>query len=345
MISLNKGPHAIEIAKLYEGDPTEHDPKMEGKSLYWLPKRDKKYRLEIDDAESYLSSDEFRIHYKLSREHQNMLGDCLLRDECPEGTLVKRFYDIREDLENRLFREMTLGDNQYLRVDLPDDRKQFSNHWVVIGASNSGKSYWCSRQALQCVKGPTSRRRNIVWCSTELMEDDTIKKLLSGSLKKWVKGVDSSQEAFDNWKEQDENGGKSVQDWYEADIKPHLTPKEYSHVYLDDSPDSPAFRQLMHFQNKAYRTLRHKKVGLTSLQHNLRGNQYTSQAFSSVLGVLTFPRGGGRGKLMKWLADDLGFGIRKARELVATFSDRGRWMFVRIHSPGALIGPRDVVLT
>jgi len=344
MLSLDKGPGAIELAMLYDGNSEDHTPKMEGKPLYWLPRRNKKYRMSVEDAPSYLKSDDFRIRYKLSKEDHSALQECLLKDDCPaEGALVKRFYNIREDLENRLYSEMELGENQYLRVDLPRDKKVFSNHWVVIGSSNSGKSYWASEQALQSLRGPPAGRRPIVWASTELNDDATIKRLLAGGLKKWVHGIDTSQEAFDNWKDDDNAGG--VQEWYDKEIKPHLIPEKYGHCYLDDSPDSPAYKQLMHFQNKAYRTLRHKKVGLTSLQHSIRGNQYTSQAFSSVFGVVTFPRGGGRGKLIRFLADDIGFGVRKARELVASFSDGGRWLLIRMHAPGCLIGPRNAILT
>lgn len=342
MLSLDKGPGAIEIAKLYEGKVADHKPKLEGKPLYWLPKRDKQYRMGVEDAESYLKSDEFRVRYKLSREHHAELQECLLRDNCPEGGLVKKFYDIREDLENRLYSEMELGDTQYLRVDLPDDKKQFSQHWVVIGSSNSGKSYWCLQQALQSLRGPPKGRRQIVWASTELEDDETIKPLLAGGLKKLVTTIDTSQTAFDDWAE---DGGGGVQEWYDQEIKPFLIPEKHGHIYLDDSPDSPAFRQLMHFQNRAYRTLRHKKVGLSSIQHSVRGGQYTSQAFSSVFGVLLFPRGGGRGKIQRFLADDIGFGIRRARELVASFGDTGRWMLVRMHAPGCLLGPHLAVLT
>jgi len=344
MLSLDKGPGAVEIAKLYEGNPDEHKPKLEGKSLYWLPRRNKKFRMGVEDTESFLKSDEFRIRYRISREQQNDLQECLLRDNCPEGTLVKKFYDIREDLENRLYSEMELGDTQYLRVDLPEDRKDFSQHWVVIGSSNSGKSYWCQQQALQSLRGDKKGKRQIVWASTELEDDETIKPLLAGSLKKWVTGVDTSQKAFDDWQDESEGGG-GVQAWYDEQIKPHLIPEKHGHIYLDDSPDSPAYKQLMHFQNRAYRTLRHKKVGLSSIQHSVRGGQYTSQAFSSVFGVVLFPRGGGRGKIQRFLADDIGFGIRKARELVASFADGGRWMLVRMHAPGVLIGPRHAILT
>ena len=345
MLSLEKGPGAVEIAKLYNGDPGDHNPKMEGKPLFWLPRRDKKFRLGVEDAESYLKSEDFRIRYRLSEEHQGLLKDCLLHDKCPaDKALVKKFYSIREDLEERLFSEMELGETQYLRVDLPDDKKTFSNHWVVIGSSNSGKTYWSSRQALQSLKGPPRGRRKIVWVSAELRDDTTIKKLLMPSLKNYVQGVGTSQEAYDEWKEEEESSG-GVQEWFDETIKPFLIPEKFGHVYLDDSPDSPAYKQLMHFQNRAYRTLRHKKVGITTLQHKIKGNQFTSQAFSSVFAVVTFPRGGGRGKLIRFLADDIGFGVRKARELVSNFADTGRWLLIRMHSPGCLLGPRMAVLT
>jgi hypothetical protein len=240
---------------------------------------------------------------------------------------------------------MELGEDQYFRVDLPDQRKVFSNHWVLIGSSNSGKTFWAAQQAIQSLKGPKSGRRKIVWCSAELEEDETIRKLMSSHLKKWVTGINTSQEAFETWLEKDENQGRTVQGWFDDEILPELIPEKWGHLYFDDSMDSPAHKQLMRFQNRAYRTLRHKKVGITSLQHSYAGGKFTSQAFSSVIGVVTFPGGGGRGKLQKWLSDDLGFGLRRAREVVNTFSDRGRWMFVRIWAPGALVGPKNIVLT
>ena len=344
MLSLDKGPNAIEIAKLYEGDIDQHTPKMEGKPLYWLPKKNKKYRMGVDDASEFLKSDEFRIRYRLSHKEQDDLQECLLRDNCPEGGLVKRFYEIRADLENRLFTEMELGESQYLRVDLPDNKKEFSKHWILIGSTNVGKSTFALQQALQSVRGPNTGKRQIVWASSELEDDKSIKPLLAQGLKKWVTTIDTSQEAFDEWVGEEEHSG-GIQEWFNEEIKPHLVPDKGGHVFLDDSPDSPAGKQLMNFQNRAFRTLRHKGVGVTSLQHKIRGGQYTSQAFSSVSHVIFFPRGGGKGNLIKFLADDIGFGIRKSRELVAAFSEGGRWFAVRLWAPGALIGPRLCILT
>lgn len=344
MLSLDKGPGAKEIAKLYEGDPDDHKPAMVGKPLYWLPRKKKEYRMGVEDAATFLKSDEFRIRYRLSHKEQSDLQDCLLNDNCPEGALVKKFYEIREDLESRLYNEMVLGDTQYLRVDLPDDKKEFSKHWILIASTGTGKTYWCVQQALQSVRGPMRGKRHIVWASTELEDDITIKPLLAAGLRKWITTIDTSQEAFDDWIGEEEHSG-GVQEWFDQEIKPKLIPERGGHVWLDDSPDSPAAKQLMHFQNRAFRTLRHKNVGVTSIQHKIRGGQYTSQAFSSVSHVVFFPRGGGKGNLIRFLADDIGFGVRKSRELVALFADTGRWMACRLWAPGCLLGPRLCILT
>ena len=116
------------------------------------------------------------------------------------------------------------------------------------------------------------------------------------------------------------------------------------HIWLDDSRDSPAHRQLLKWQNRAFRTLRHKNVGITSIQHNIRGNQWTSQSYSSVFGVMLFPSGSGKGKINRFLADDIGLGIRRAREVTKQFAETGRTLFCRMHSPSALIGDRLLIL-
>ena len=51
MLSLDKGPNAVELARMYEGDSVDHHGRMEGTPIYYLPQKNKKYRLELDDAE------------------------------------------------------------------------------------------------------------------------------------------------------------------------------------------------------------------------------------------------------------------------------------------------------
>ena len=345
MLSLDKGPNAVELARMYEGDPVDHHGRMEGTPIYYLPQKNKKYRLELDDAEEYLRSPEFRIRYKLSDREHELLTNCILDDKCPEDKgMVKKFYTIREDLENRLYEEMVLGPDQYIRVDFPLDRKKWSKHFVTIGSTGSGKTYSSVSKCIAMLQRPITQRRHIVYVSTELEEDLTLKKLMQKRYDKWVTGVDTSDNAYNEWRESKENVG-SVEEWFEETILPPIENAEPgTHVFIDDPKDSLANRQILKLLNKALRTYRHKKIGVTSIQHAIRGRDWTSQSFSSVFGINLFPAGGGKGKIQSFLADEVGVGIRRAREIVKLFAETGRKMLVRQHTPTCLIGDRIIML-
>ena len=346
MISLDKGPEAKELCRMYTGDPSEHTGKMEGTPVYWLPRKNAKYRMSVDDADEYLKTVHFRVRYKLSKEQHLKLQECLLRDNCPEDDnkdLIRKFYTIREDLEQRLYEEMELGDDQYFRVDFPEKRKEWSKHFIKIGSTSSGKTWHSVSKALSNLQGPRKERRQFVYVSTELEHDDTLKKLMAKRYEQWVTGVDSSQEAFDKWSDEH---GNDVQAWFDQEILPDLknAPKG-GHIFLDDSPDSPAYKQLMKWQNRAFRTLRHSGVGITSIQHSIRGRNWTSQSYSSVFAVILFPNGSGKGKIVRFLADDIGLGVRRARQLVKEFAEGGRTLQIRMWSPSCLVGDRKLILT
>ena len=51
-------------------------------------------------------------------------------------------------------------------------------------------------------------------------------------------------------------------------------------IVLDDAPDSPIHKYLQKFLIKYLRTGRHKKIGVSSIQHNVRGGKWTSQSLS-----------------------------------------------------------------
>ena len=344
MLSLHKGPGAKELCKMFEGDPSDHHGRMEGTPVYWLPKKNKKYRLEIEDAESFLKSPEFRIRYKLSNKQHDALVDCILDDNCPEEKgLVKKFYNIREDLEERLFEEMLLSDGQYLRVDYPE-KKVWSGMWLTVGSTGAGKTFNETSKAIAMLQGPITQRRQIIYVSTELDDDSTLKKLLAKRYEKWVTGVDTSDKGFEEWSKEEHNNG-SVQDWFDQMILPPIenAPRQ-SHVIIDDPKDSMASKQILRLLNKALRTYRHKGIGVTSLQHAIRGRGDTSQSYSSVFGVTLFPAGGGKGRLQQFLAEDVGLGIRRSREVVKLFANTGRKLIVRRHTPTALIGDRVLML-
>ena len=344
MLSLQKGPGAKELAQMYDGDPSEHHGRMEGTPIYWLPKKDKKYRLELEDSEEFLRSAEFRIRYKLSDSQHEALVACILDDKCPEDKgLVKKFYDIREDLENRLYEELILGDDQYIRIDFPE-KKVWSGMWICIASTGAGKTYAQVSKCIAMLQKPVNQRRQIIYVSTELEQDKTLKPLLAKRYEKWVTGVDTSDAAFQSWKD-DENNGNSVQEWFDSAILPAIEHAErYSHIFFDDPKDSLANRQILKLLNKILRTYRHKGIGCTSLQHAVRGRDWTSQSFSSVFAIELFPAGGGKGKIQQFLADDVGVGIRRAREIVKLFAETGRKMIIRQHTPTSLIGDRIIML-
>jgi hypothetical protein len=88
------------------------------------------------------------------------------------------------------------------------------------------------------------------------------------------------------------------------------------------------------------RTGRHKKVGVISLQHNVRGGKNTAQAYSSVKHVVLFPRAGGKGKISMFLHELTGLSLRRAHEIVELFAESGRWMQIHQFSPVVLFGPK-----
>lgn len=346
MLSLDKGPGAKELARMYDGDEADHHGRMEGTPIYWLPKKDKKYRLELDDAEEFLRSAEFRIRYKLSDSVHEALVKCILDDKCPDDKgLVKKFYTIREDLENRLYEELILGDDQYIRIPFPEKKDEWSGMWICIASTGAGKTWAQVMKCIDMLQRPPNKRRKIIYVSTELGQDKTLKPLMAKRYEKWVTGVDTSDEAFDSWREDDNNTGSSVQQWFDETILPPIENAEKgSHIFIDDPKDSLANKQILRLLNKALRTYRHKVIGVTSLQHAIRGRDWTSQSFSSVFAIELFPAGGGKGKIMQYLADDVGVGIRRAREITKLFAETGRKMTIRQHTPTCLIGDRIVML-
>jgi hypothetical protein len=178
-----------------------------------------------------------------------------------------------------------------------------------------------------------------VYVSPELSVDTTLKKILNN--KRWIRyfeGVDVSDEAFK------ESQKGSADEWYSEVIEPILLGQPAgTKIILDDAPDSKVHKHLQKFLIKYLRTGRHKKIGITSIQHNVRGGRWTSQSFSSVKWVVLFPRGSGKGKQVEWLYETLGVGRKKARILVDIFGETGRSMTIHQWSPTVVFGDKYAV--
>ena len=338
MLTLHKTDEAIEIARLYN---SENDRNPE--PVYWHPRKEERFKMGVRDVKTFLTSEKFRDYYKLSVLEAQSIASALQKSkDVPDGRkgIQNKFFKVKKDLEKRLYTEMDLGDSsQFLRVDFPVKKDEWSGLHITIGSSGSGKTFHTSDLILRNLKGPRSQRRQFVYASTELNKDKTIKKLLQERFRPWVSGIDMSDEAFE------ESESNTPEEWFKKDMLPILkSVPPGGHIVLDDPKDCVAAPFLLRWQNTAYRTLRHQNVGLTSIQHSMRGGRWSSQAYSSVKYVHTFPRGSGKGKLVDYISKDIGTTLKEAREYVQRFADNGRIMTVRMHSPACLIGPKGIVL-
>ena len=338
MITLHKTDEGIHIADLYD-NKSDTSPER----IYWHPRKKKELRLGIEDVEPYLNSEEFRNYYQLHPTTAKIIGDALLKGKPLEATITKsvqtKYWNVKKDLEKKLYSEMDLhGSDQYIRLDFPVKKKDWSGLHITIGSSGGGKTYSTVDMILHNLNGPKAQRRLFVYASTELTKDVTLRKLMGDRYRRWVTGIDLSDEAM-------KSSDRSVEDWFNTDILPIFNSVETGgHIVLDDPKDSPASKYLLRWQNTAYRTVRHKGIGLTSIQHSMRGGRWSSQAYSSVKFVHTFPRGSGKGKLVDYLSKDIGVRLRDAREYVTRFAEHGRRMTIRMHNPSCLIGPKGIVL-
>jgi hypothetical protein len=97
------------------------------------------------DGGKYLSSDEFREEYNLTRREAKILKASIESNIVPEGGLKTRFYMIRKELNQRLYNEIDLrGTEHEITWRFPEDTKEWPGSTLVIGSSNSGKTYWVS---------------------------------------------------------------------------------------------------------------------------------------------------------------------------------------------------------
>ena len=288
------------------------------KPVFTTFKKDAKLRIKpFRDSSKYLDSDEFRERYDLSRRESAELKTALRQDKVPVGVLKKEFYRVRRDLNQRLFSEIDLRGTDYEIVwKFPDKVNEWPGSAIVIGSSNSGKTLLQVSHIEEALR--RRKKRTFVYVSPELSIDATLKKILNQKRwSKYFKGVDVSEDAF----KESEIG--SVDQWWSQEILPVLEKQPEGTMFiLDDAPSSIVHRQLQRLLVKKLKTGRHRKWGVTSLQHNIRNGKWTTQAFSSVKNVVLFPRAGGKGKV------------------VDIFGESGRWVNIHTWSPTVMFGPK-----
>ena len=309
------------------------------KPVYTTFKKNAKHRIKpFRDSKKYLESDEFRERYDLTRKEGTELKAALQQDLVPEGKLKKEFYRIRRDLNQRLFSEIDLRTTEAEIVWKHRIKvKDWPGSKLVCGSSASGKTFKMVEEITEALK--RKKKRTFVYVSPELQIDTTLRKLLN--TKRWVKhfiGVDVSEAAF----KESEKG--TIDEWWDEEILPLLEKQPEGTLFiLDDAPSAPVHKQLQRLLIKLLKTGRHKRWGVTSLQHNIRNGRWTTQAFSSVKHVVLFPRAGGKGKVVNYLHETFGVGLRQAHDLVNLFSESGRALTIDTWSPTVMWGPKYAI--
>ena len=306
------------------------------KPVFTQFKKEEKKRIPpFRDSQKYLDSDEFRERYSLSRNDSRMLKKAIRSNIVPESKLKSKFYEVRRDLNTRLYSELDLrGTDNQISWKFPQDPKKWATTTLVIGSSGVGKTHLVRSWIEEALK--RKRKRTFIYISPEFEVDETLKKLRNNKRwKNYFRGVDVSDKAF----KEAEQG--TPEQWWDEAIFPVLdNAEEGSTIILDDAPDCVVYKQLQKFLIKYLRTGRHRKVAVVSLQHNVRGGKWTSQSFSSVKTVVLFPRGGGKGKQVDFLNETLGLTRKRANQLCELFSESGRWMAIHSWSPAVLYGPK-----
>ena len=310
------------------------------KPVFTQFRKDAKLRIPpFKNSKNFLESDEFREHYSLTRTEGKVLKKALHSDIVPEGKFLKeKFYKIRKDLNQRLYNEIDLrGTDKKITWKFPPKTQAWPGTTICIGSSNSGKTFLIASHIEEALR--RKKKRKFIYVSPEFAVDKTLQKLRNN--RRWQKyfvGIDVSDKAF----KESEKGSPQV--WWDETIFPKLdNASEGTTIIMDDSKDSEVYRQSRRFMNKYMRTGRHRKVGLVSIQHNVRGGQDTAQAYSSVKNIILFPRAGGKGKQVDFLHELTGVTKRRAHELVEIFAESGRWLSINAWSPVVLYGEKYAV--
>ena len=195
MLTLHNTPDTIEIAQLYDNDKDKN-----AKPVFWYPKKEEQYKMGVDDVANFLKSEKFRDYYKLSLLEATAIGEALQKGhDVPVGKkgLHNKFFKVKRDLERRLYTEMDIGDSaQFLRVDFPEDIKEWSGLHITIGSSGSGKTYHTVDLCRANLRGPREQRRQFVYASTELSKDKTLTDFMTCTVMKLQSKRRSSTDVF-----------------------------------------------------------------------------------------------------------------------------------------------------
>ena len=325
MLTLKKNKETIQIASLVSGKKKT--------PVYWFPTIRDELMNNVNDLSSF-NTNHFRDVFELSEQQASDIFTGLKEESVVERNQSK-YFKVKRHIRDSLLSEMDISDSKgTFEIDFDENPEKYTGHFLICGGTGSGKTFWGVQQILRNLDGPKHLRRHFLIISSEWNEDSTLKPLKADKYQQFVHGVDVSEDSYK------ESEWHTKEDFFKNEIKLKVdfSPKG-SIIFLDDSMDCVVPQMVRRMINRGLRVYRHKGISLMVILHSIRSGSWSSQAYNSIRYLVLFPRSQ-KGKITNYLNQDVGLPLKEAREAVRQFSQTGRYMIVRIHSPELLIGPK-----
>lgn len=327
MLSLHKTPEAIKICDIVKGN-------RKVGVAYWHPVSNDKYKNTYENIQDF-NDGHFRDMFELSKEQAESI---LLGIESDTVIESKKYFQVKRHIKEALQISMDLKDTpeSFQFNFLP--QKQFTPHLLVVGSTNSGKTWWMKELCLRNLKGKKEDRRNFIIISAQYHRDKTLKELRHEKYSKWVTGIDAGEDGLKN-SEYD-----NPEEFFKNEIARRI---EYAEpgtvIFADDYRDTCCSEQMRQLINRGLRVYRHMGITLCLVLHSLRSGVWSSQAHNSVGYMVLFPRSQ-KNKIIQFFNQELSIPMKESRELVRKFSADSRVMMVGKHMPEVLIGDKLIHL-
>ena len=316
----------VEICKMISGK--KRTP------IYWKPFIDEKYKNKVTDV-SHFNTVALRNQFEITNTESNIIFGHLKKKTEPEGNA--KFFKIKKHINTSLLTEMDISDtkNQFI-VEFEDDVNEFTNHTLVCGSTNSGKSYWVVNMILENLK--SKHKRNFIIFSSEWKTDKTLDRLKREEFEEYITGVGISERDIK------ESEYDNAEDYFNHEVKLRSEhAKRGTILVFDDFQDSAFPTHMRRFLNRGLRVFRHEGISIIMILHSLRSGNYSSTAYNSIKWLVLFPRSQ-KAKIIAFLNQDLGMTLKNARKITHRFAQQGRTMICRIHAPECFIGNKLVKL-
>ena len=324
MLTLTKKDNTIQIAKLVE--------RRSVTPIYWHPTQTAELMNAVHDVGTFNNA-YFRDRFELSEEQATNIFDGLANEKVVERHQAK-YFKVKRHIKQSLMSTMDISDTSgEFIVDFEDDPTEYTHHMLLAAGTGGGKTYFAVQMILRNLNGPKKLRRHFLIISSEWDEDSTLKPLKKEKYHQFVKGIDISENSL---KESEWN---TKEEFFANEVKIRVEHAPRGAVCLiDDAMDSCCPDLLRHLINRGLRVFRHQGISLMVIVHSIRSGAWSQQAYNSIRYLVLFPRSQ-KGKITNYLNQDLGLPMKVARETVREFSQTGRHMIIRIHSPECIIGP------